>query len=115
MVVITSPDDPQLDQLCARLAELALALEPPGAWPREQLQLCGETGVHQWFVAREHGGQGWNEADLLRGYVKLAATCLTTAFVLTQRTGAMTRIAAGDSDFARQQLLPDLIEGRTFA
>jgi alkylation response protein AidB-like acyl-CoA dehydrogenase len=112
---ITSPEDPLLERLCARLVELAPALDKPGAWPGEQLRLCGERGVHEWFVGKEHGGQGWSEADVLRGYVKLAAACLTTAFVLTQRTGAMTRIAAGGSDFARQRLLFDLVDGRTFA
>ena len=112
---ITSPDDPLLDRLCARLAELTASLEAPGAWPGEQLRLCGEAGVHEWFLAKEHGGQGWSETDVLRGYVRLAAACLTTTFVLTQRSGAMTRIAAGDSDWARQRLLPDLVAGRTFA
>jgi len=112
---ITSPDDPLLDRFCAKLAELAPQLEKLGAWPGEQLRLCGEAGVHEWFVGSPHGGQGWSEADVLRGYVKLAAACLTTTFVLTQRTGAMTRIAAGDSDFARERLLFDLVEGRSFA
>src|SRR5262245_46436518 len=112
---ITSPDDALLDSLCARLAELALQLEKPGAWPGEQLRLCGEAGVHKWFVGKEHGGQGWSEPDVLRGYMRLAAACLTTAFILTQRTGAMTRIAAGDSDFARERLLFDLVDGRAFA
>src|SRR5262245_13602105 len=112
---ITSPDDLLLDRLCARLAELAPRWEAPGAWPSESLGLCGTAGVHEWFLAPEHGGQGWSEADILRGYVRLAAACLTTTFVLTQRTGAMTRIAAGDSDFARERLLGDLVAGRTFA
>src|SRR5262245_35143082 len=112
---ITSPDDPLLDRLCTLLAELSPALEAPGAWPGEQLRLCGGAGVHEWFVGRAHGGQGWSEADVLRGYVKLATACLTTAFILTQRTGAMTRIAAGDSDFARERLLFDLVDGCTFA
>ena len=112
---ITAPDDPLLDRLCARLAELAPSLEVPGTWPGEQLRLCGEAGVHEWFVGKDHGGQGWSEADVLRGYVKLAAACLTTTFVLTQRTGALTRIAAGDSDLARERLLFDLVDGRTFA
>src|SRR5688572_11703251 len=112
---ITSPDDPLLERLCARLAELAPKLEQPGAWPGEQLRLCGQAGVHEWFVATEHGGQGWSEADVLRGYVKLASACLTTTFVITQRTGAMTRIATGASDFARERLLFDLVHGRSFA
>ncbi len=112
---ITSPDDPLLERLCARLAELAPGLEQPGAWPGEQLRLCGEAGVFEWFVAQEHGGQDWSEADVLRGYVKLAAACITTTFVITQRSGAMTRIASGASDWARERLLFDLVDGRSFA
>jgi alkylation response protein AidB-like acyl-CoA dehydrogenase len=112
---ITSPDDPALGALCARLAELAPALDVDDAWPAEQLRLCGKAGVFEWFIPTEYGGQGWSEADVLHGYVKLAAACLTTTFVITQRTGAMQRIAAGHSDTARDALLPDLIAGRTFA
>src|SRR3954453_10051722 len=95
---ITSADDPALDALCARLVELAPALEQPDSWPAEQLRLCGEAGVFEWFAPVELGGQGWNEIDLLRGYMKLAAACLTTTFVITQRSGAMQRIAAGASE-----------------
>src|SRR5262245_13251455 len=112
---ILHPDEPALDDLCARLTELAPRLDETDAWPAEQLRICGEAGVFEWFIAPEHGGQGWSEADVLRGYVKLAAACLTTTFVITQRTGAVQRIAAGDSEAAREELLPDLIAGRTFA
>jgi alkylation response protein AidB-like acyl-CoA dehydrogenase len=112
---ITSPDDPTLADLCSRLADLAPSLDHENAWPAEQLQLCGDAGVFEWFVPEEHGGQGWSEADLLRAYVQLAAACLTTTFVITQRVGAMQRIAAGDSELARRELLADLIAGRTFA
>ena len=112
---IHSPDDPALEALCARLTELAPTLDAPGAWPGEQLRLCGEAGVFEWFIAPDLGGQGWSEADVLRGYMRLAAGCLTTTFVITQRTGAQTRIAHGDSHFAREQLLPALNSGRSFA
>jgi alkylation response protein AidB-like acyl-CoA dehydrogenase len=112
---ITSPDDPALAALCPRLADLAPSLDAVDAWPAEQLRWCGEASVFEWFLPPEHGGQGWSEAEVLRGYVKLAAACLTTTFVITQRTGAMQRIAAGESDAARAELIPDLIAARTFA
>ena len=114
-VPILSPDSRELDNLVARLVELAPTLESPTAWPAEQLKLCGEAGVFEWFAPVELGGQSWSEADLLRGYVKLASACLTTTFVITQRSGAMQRIGAGESDLARQQTLPDLIRGHSFA
>src|SRR4029453_18519101 len=112
---ITSPDAQALDGLCAELADLSSTLETQSAWPDKQLQRCADAGVFEWFIEPQLGGQGWSESDVLRGYVKLAAACLTTTFVITQRTGAMTRIAAGESEAAREELLPDLISGRTFA
>ena len=112
---ITSPNSPQLDELCGELAELAPKLEAPGAWPAEQLRLCGKAGVFEWFVPREFGGQGWSEAAVVRGYLKLSAACLTTTFVITQRSGAMSRIAASENEWVRGALLPDLLSGRSFA
>lgn len=106
--------DPALSALCQSLRELAGTLDRPDAWPLRQLAACADAGVFEWFMAEEFGGQGWDEADLLRGYVQLAAACLTTTFVITQRVGAMQRIAAGQSARARK-LLPDLIAGRTFS
>jgi len=113
--LIGSPDSRALDSLCGQLTELAPSLDAADAWPLQQLQLCGQAGVFEWFVQSELGGQGWSEANLLRGYVRLAAACLTTTFVITQRVGAMQRIAAGASAAARDELLPDLVAGRTFA
>lgn len=108
---IDTPDSPALDALCADL----VAMAGHDAWPAEQLRRCGEAGVFRWFVGPEHGGLGWSEADLVRGYRKLAAACLTTAFVITQRVGAMTRIAACKNVDLQQRLLPALVAGRSFA
>lgn len=112
---ITSPNDDSLDELVVRLTELAPGLEEDGAWPGEQLALCGEYGVFKWFLPDEFGGQGWSEADIVRGYLRLSAACLTTTFVITQRTGACQRIAMSDNQELRRELLPDLLTGRTFA
>lgn len=112
---ITSPRDPALAELCSRLRELTPELDVPGAWPKKQLQLCAAAGVHEWFLPASAGGQAWNEADLLRGYLQLSAACLTTAFILTQRVGACTRIAASGNKFAQERLLPPLLTGEIFA
>ena len=87
----------------------------PSAWPKEQLQRCGEAGVFEWFVPREFGGQGWSEAAVVRGYLRLSAACLTTTFVITQRSGAMSRIAASENEWVRSALLFDLLSGKSFA
>ena len=112
---ILRPTDQTLADLCDELMELAPSLEADDAWPAHQLELCGRYGVFEWFVPRELGGQGWSNADVLRGYLKLSAACLTTTFVITQRTGACRRIAMAENDWAREQCLTPLVQGRRFA
>ncbi len=112
---ITSPDDPALAELCATLAERAIAMDRSGEWPAEQLRLCGEYGVYEWFIGPAWGGQEWNEEQLIRGYLALSAACLTTTFILTQRTGACRRIEGCNNDLLHQRLLPGLVRGEMFA
>ncbi len=112
---IQSPDSPALAELCEQLAELAAETDLHNAWPEQQLWLCGEYGVYRWFLPRELGGFGWEDADVVRGYLGLSAACLSTTFIITQRTGACKRIAAGESDHAREELLPALLTGESFA
>ena len=112
---ITSPEDSSLDALCWQLGTMSPSLDIPGAWPGEQLNLCAAAGVFEWFLPSEWGGQAWSEANILRGYMELAAACLTTTFVITQRMGAATRIAASDKRHLKERLLPDLVRGRSFA
>jgi alkylation response protein AidB-like acyl-CoA dehydrogenase len=45
----------------------------------------------------------------------LSAACLTTTFILTQRTGACRRIEGCDNDALKQRLLPGLASGELFA
>ncbi len=111
---ITSPDDPAVVDLCHQLRELSSNLEADG-WPAQQLRKCGEYGVFEWFVSTECGGQGWTHADIMRGYLALSQACLTTTFVITQRTGACHRIEATENRSLAEHLLPDLISGNSFA
>lgn len=117
---ITSPDSPALAELCTQLAALADATDAAASWPAEQLRLCGEAGVYEWFLPAvingEHcGGQDWSDADVVRGYLALSAACLTTTFIITQRTGACRRVASGDNDGLKSRVLPQLTTGDTFA
>ncbi len=112
--VITSPDSPALDALCRELASRTDALDLSGAWPAEQLRLLGDYGVYQWFMPKAWGGQEWSELDCIRGYLRLSEACLSTTFILTQRTGACQRIADGDTT-RKGELLPALVSGESFA
>jgi alkylation response protein AidB-like acyl-CoA dehydrogenase len=61
------------------------------------------------------GGQGWDEEQVVRGYLALSAACLTTTFIITQRTGACRRIAGSQNIELKNRLLPKLVSGVTFA
>lgn len=113
--VIQSPDDPALDELCRELASRADALDSSGGWPAEQLDLCGRYGVYRWFLAPEHGGLGFSDAEVIRGYLRLSSACLTTTFIITQRTGACRRIAGSDNQMVQQEWLPPLLTAERFA
>ncbi len=112
---IHSPDDAGLARLAADLVRLGGEMDRSGAWPAEQLRLCGEAGVFEWFMPRHWGGQEWSELDVTRGYLQLSAACLTTTFVITQRTGACQRIAGCEIEPLKERLLPDLVSGKSFA
>lgn len=108
-------DSEAMDQLCERLAELAPALEKPGAWPAEQLDLCGRTGVFRWFMPASAGGMGWTEAVQTQAYLRLAKACQTTTFVITQRMGACRRVAVSQNEAVHQRWLEPLVNGDCFA
>jgi alkylation response protein AidB-like acyl-CoA dehydrogenase len=109
------PREDSLDPLCARLAELAVEMDRSGGWPAEQLRLCGEAGVFRWFLDPQWGGSDWSEEQIVRGYLELAAACITTTFIITQRTGACRRIAGCSNQVLKERLLPGLARGDAFA
>ncbi len=76
---------------------------------------CAEYGVYEWFLDPRWRGQGWDEEQIVRGYLALSAACLTTTFIITQRTGACRRIAGCDNEQLKQRLLPGLASGELFA
>ena len=39
-----------LPRFAAQLAEMAIELDRTPRWPAEQLRLCGEYGVYEWFL-----------------------------------------------------------------
>lgn len=105
----------ELEPLCSSLAEMAKELRGNEDWPDEQLRLCGEAGVYRWFMEPQWGGLAWPEPEITKGYLQLSAACLTTTFVITQRTGACRRIAASENEWLQAELLPGLTSGERFA
>ncbi|HTU26481.1 MAG TPA: acyl-CoA dehydrogenase family protein [Pirellulales bacterium] len=112
---ITSPDHPALDDLCRILAAEAVRLDDRDEWPAEALRLCGEYGVYRWFLPEAWGGLAWSEADLVRGYLRLSAASLVVTFILTQRSGACSRIVGSENAAVQDRWLFDLASGAAFA
>jgi alkylation response protein AidB-like acyl-CoA dehydrogenase len=113
--VCETPDGDAVDQLCHRLAALAPHYRSVEDWPAESLAACADAGVFRWFLPESSGGLGWNEADQVRGYLRLAAADLTTTFVVTQFIGACKRIASSNNAVPKQRYLKDLLSGNRFA
>lgn len=102
-------------QLCQQLADHAGELDRSGQWPAQQLEWCAAAGVFGWFVPTEFGGEGWSEAQLLDGYLRLSQCCLSTTFVLTQWHAACRRIVGSSNEELKRELLPQLAGGELFA
>src|SRR5580692_5710971 len=107
------PDD--LERLCAQLEELSPQLQNIDDWPAQQIRLLADTGVLAWGLPAEFGGHPATDVQVMALYEKLAAACLTTTFVLTQRNAACQRIAASDNFEIKSELLPALCRGEAFA
>lgn len=111
--MIESPDSPQLRVCCEQLADQAAELDRTGNWPAAQLSACARHGVFRWFVPRPWGC-AWNDNDIARAYFQLAASCLTTTFILTQWVAACRRLVAAENSALKELLLPGLANGETF-
>lgn len=108
-------DCTEMDELCSTLFAQSTSLDTSSDWPGAQLTECGHSGVFRWFVPKSFGGEGWSDSDIVRGYLRLSAACLTTTFVLTQLTGALRRIAGCGNSELRSRLLPKLLSGESIA
>lgn len=107
---------PQFAPLLEKLEAMAGDLETSAdEWPTIQIEEMAATGVLGWVIPKQFGGSEVSAAELTVGYEQLATACLTTVFVLTQRNGACQRIAGGENDELKADLLPDLCSGETYA
>ncbi len=108
----------QLDRLVESLRTEADATDRLNRWPAQQLHEIACSGFLSWFAPRKGettaADQAERQADILRTLTRLASGCLTTAFCLTQPAGVIARISAAENERLKQELLPDLIAGRTF-
>lgn len=112
--IIESPQSPALGRLVSELRLLAPCLQS-GDWPTRQLQLLGTAGVYRWFLPADWGGMSWPEPEIVEGLIALGGACLTTSFILTQRTAACTRLIACPGPQMREEWAEGLSQGSRFA
>jgi alkylation response protein AidB-like acyl-CoA dehydrogenase len=107
--------DISLDECLSILCENARPADEEPVWPEASWQALTQAGVLGWSIAPRHGGLGFDHVALLEGYERLAAACLTTCFLLSQREAAVRRIADMAGDAIQKELLQPLARGDQFA
>jgi alkylation response protein AidB-like acyl-CoA dehydrogenase len=101
---------------CRELLEThAAAADGNPVWPEASWSALRDAGGTRWCIPRSHGGDELAYPDLLDGYGHPAAACLTTCFILSQRDAACRRLRDGENARLRDELLPPLARGETFA
>ncbi len=82
-----------------------------GTWPARSVALLGRAGGWRWNIPAEFGGEPLGHGELLRAYAALAAGCMSTALISTQRDGAVELIATSPNESLKERLLPRLARG----
>lgn len=91
------------------------ALERPGASTEAQLARMAAAGVTRWGIPAEYGGCELSAADQTEGFERLAGACLVSAFVLSQRAAAVSRIVGSENEALKVDLLPRLARHEVMA
>jgi alkylation response protein AidB-like acyl-CoA dehydrogenase len=104
----------RLSEITAALSSWAAEYEQTGAWPQRSIALLGDVGAWRWNIPAESGGDPLPHAALLEAYAALAAGCMSTALISTQRDGAVELIATSPNEAAKRELLPRLARGEIF-
>jgi alkylation response protein AidB-like acyl-CoA dehydrogenase len=104
-----------LDGALSVLGEHAAEADGAAAWPAASWDALSRAGATGWVIPRDLAGQELDSIALLDGYGRLAAACLTTCFILSQRDAAARRIRDSGNEVLCRELLPPLARGETFA
>lgn len=108
-------EPPAMSELLSSLRGLSEATSRDGLWPDRQLRLLSDAGVLRWMIPAGYGGQEPPETEWLEHCRRLAAACLTSTFVLTQRQAAVQRIVSSENRELKDDLLPRLVTDHLFA
>lgn len=101
------------DAVLKRVAAAADAADQAADWPAASWNALRDAGVFGWSIPTEYGGLGLKAVDLLAGQQRIAAACLTTAFILSQREAAVRHLLRGPA-LLKERLLPPIARGEEF-
>lgn len=76
-----------------------------GRWPKKGLDALWHCGAFGWALPSQFGGCGMNPVQRHKCYQRIAAACLTTALILTQRDAAIEFLSAAEEVPLARRLL----------
>ncbi len=100
--------DIDLDGLTARLSRLATHYDVIGQWPEKSLKHLEAAHAWKWVIPKAYDGLEFDPSSLLRAYEAVAAGCMSSLLILTQRDGACEFIAATENEELKREWLPRL-------
>lgn len=108
------PTDSEFLALLDRLSAESADLESHGGWPDGSWNLLADHGVTGWFVPEAYGGCGQTEQICQAAYLEMAAACLTTTFIFTQRNAAVARILLSENEPLKAELIRNIVSNEMF-
>lgn len=104
-----------LRQLSHDLARLATHYDISGEWPERSLAHLTAAGAWGWMVPTAYGGTELDLVPQLQAYEAVAAGCMSSLLILSQRDGACELLTSGQNDRLKGELLPRLAANKVMA
>ena len=101
--------------LLGRLTESCRRVANQEEWPAMQFGQLEAAGILNWIIPKKYGGLELSPVRILYLYERLAQSCLTTAFVLTQRDTACRFLAKSPNENLKKELFGGLAKDEIFA
>ncbi len=111
MSIVTEQD---LAHLTESLAEWGMEYDRTGEWPQASVDLMAKMGGWRWNVPAAYGGDPVSHSELLKRYAALAAGCMSTALISTQRDGAIELIAGSENETPKNRWLTKCASGEIY-
>ena len=104
-----------LRQLSRDLARLATHYDISGEWPEQSMAHLTDAGAWGWMVPTAYGGTELALVSQLQAYEAVAAGCMSSLLILSQRDGACELLVSGQNDHLKGKLLPKLAANEIMA